>query len=434
MVSLLVASTPCESQDERPGRIEVISGADLQTVLAVYNGSEAGDEFGAAAGSDTLPGGSPAPERDWLVGAPGAQTSSGRVWAVRARDGQRLFSVDGDLLGGELERFGHQVAALGHVDGRQFTDWAIAAPASVDSEAAPTVVALTDVGGALGEAYRLEGPPGSLFGWRVINLFEDLDGDGNFEFLVTSPRESNGNKSAAGALRIFSSKTGRRLYTVRGEEAGDNLGYSVGPVRDQDGDGARDLLVGAPGDGSKDRPGHVVILSSRNGAVLGRLNAPAKALHFGFALRLILADLDGDGREDWIVGAPGYRKARGAAYAISSSSLEPLQRIRGRRKNQQLGVGFKGLAVNRDLDGDGLNEVNVNSLLAKPKQPLKDQLGRTAIYSLGARSVLQSRDGKESFDRLGDGGTGSAADFDGDGSFDPLLAIPARPLAYVPAQ
>lgn len=89
------------------------------------------------------------------------------------------------------------------------------------------------------------------FGWSVSYL-SDLDGDGSRELAVGAPRDDEAATNA-GAVWILSVDPDSRVSATRklvpsGLAAGDLFGYAVANVGDVDGDGVADLAVGAPGD------------------------------------------------------------------------------------------------------------------------------------------------------------------------------------------
>jgi hypothetical protein len=84
-----------------------------------------------------------------------------------------------------------------------------------------------------------------LFGSAVAGL-EDLDGDGRGD-LVVGASLSDAKGSGAGSAYVYSGATGALLWTLRGEASGDAFGYAVADAGDVNGDGASDVLVGAPG-------------------------------------------------------------------------------------------------------------------------------------------------------------------------------------------
>jgi hypothetical protein len=72
---------------------------------------------------------------------------------------------------------------------------------------------------------------------------EDLDGDGVKDSVEPDP-EPPGNRP--GEVEIRSGENGTLIVRFRGAADNDRFGYSVGVVDDLNGDGFRDLIIGAP--------------------------------------------------------------------------------------------------------------------------------------------------------------------------------------------
>ncbi|NXG39834.1 ITA10 protein, partial [Dromaius novaehollandiae] len=157
---------------------------------------------------------------------------------------------------------------------------------------------------------------------------------------------------------------------LQGEQIGSYFGSEVCAL-DADGDGATDvLLVAAPmylGAQSKET-GRVYVYS-----VGQRLLAPAGTLHadkkpqdsrFGYALAAV-PDLNHDGFNDVVVGAPLEDGHRGAVYIYHGAPGTILphykQRIDAAALSQDLSYFGRSLDGQMDLDGDGLVDLAVGA-------------------------------------------------------------------------
>ena len=169
------------------------------------------------------------------------------------------------------------------------------------------------------------GLDGDLFGFAVSEL-EDQNGDGKWEILVGMPGD-DGNGLDAG--RVFLWFGGDQLALSPdfdfGGHNGEKFGWAVVRIGDVDDDGIGDFAVGAPlADDAGTDNGRVYVYRSRTG--LGTqdeiLEGPAMTGQFGYSLSAA-GDLDGDGVDDLLVGAPytdTFGLDVGAAYVFYGSS------------------------------------------------------------------------------------------------------------------
>ncbi len=203
---------------------------------------------------------------------------------------------------------------------------------------------------------------GNPVGVAYVSGLGDVTSDGLDDFLVASP-------ALDGTMRLLlfaGSEAGPTVVADWTWQDGGSLGVSAVGVPDADGDGVRDVLLGAP-----TMPGAGALqlwTDVTEGLALTEV-APATTLALGACLGAALidaGDIDGDGSSDLLTTAPhGVAGSPGTA----SGQLHLLQTTpTGPVATQSMTVGGPGegfgsvIAGGGDVDGDGYADVVVGSL------------------------------------------------------------------------
>jgi hypothetical protein len=279
-----------------------------------------------------------------LVGDPYAEGGRG---AATVRD-----VASGDVIrvlrGGEAGAFGRSVAVLGDVDGDGETEAAIGAAGAV------RIVGLRD--GRL--RYELVEDPASDFGASAAAC-GDWDRDGVTDFAVGAP--------GAGVVACFSGRTGTRL---RHFARGAGFGRVLAGGGDADGDGVGDLLIGAPDQPpTASRWGRMdaEAISGATGATLWTDGTSMPETCYGAAAAFV-GDLDGDGRDEWCLGAPRNRYPAGADAGSATIYFGPDGAVRrGLESDPRRFVAF-GIAAGRATPGaDGSARFFIGALDPRPQ-------------------------------------------------------------------
>lgn len=159
----------------------------------------------------------------------------------------------------------------------------------------------------------------------------DVNGDG-FDDVIAGARladDPNGIAKSGAAVVFLGSADGLQeepALVLRGEHTLSFFGNSVTGLGDINGDGFDDFAVGAPGAASFSGRVYVYLGSARglSGEAALVLESPELGSAFGFSI-WTAGDIDGDGLSDMIVGAPftdqGDMASVGAAYVYTGATL-----------------------------------------------------------------------------------------------------------------
>lgn len=338
-----------------PARLDLLDldGSDGFRIVGVDPGDQSGAAVSAAGDVDGDG------IDDLIIGAPGAspgkRDGAGESYVVFGRPAgfpERLHLVDLDgsdgfrIVGIDAgDGSGTAVRGAGDVDGDGFDDLLIGAPGADPGgrqDAGETYVVLGRAGGFPERLYLadLDG----VDGFRIVGIDAgdrsgtavggagDVDRDGFDDLIIGAPDASPRGLDAAGEtylifgragfperLELLSALDGTAGFRITGIDQGDRSGQAVGGAGDLDGDRFDDLIIGAPGasPGGRNGAGESYVIFGQRGDFPERLRLGSLDGVSGFRIVGIsrgdqsgqavggAGDVDGDGFDDVVVGAPG---------------------------------------------------------------------------------------------------------------------------------
>ncbi|MEM9552758.1 MAG: FG-GAP-like repeat-containing protein [Acidobacteriota bacterium] len=354
------------------GQTLVLSGADGAVLLDL--GAVVGFAD-AVAGAGDLDGDG---LDDLVVGSAGASVSgpgAGRIVAFSGADGSVLWTRDGAAEGDALG------SALGRLDDldRDGVPEVVAGAQGAGPTDGGEALVLSGVDGSLVRTLRPRRPEdASVFGSFFASGTPDLDRDGVGDIYIGDLDAATEKGPSTGIAHVFSGRTGRLLHELRGLSAGEGFGLGRG-VEDLNGDGFADLVIGAFNNSAgAPSAGAVYVFSGRSGALLRTVTSTVVGENFG-GDATATDDLDGDGLPELVATAPGLSFvgiAPGRTLLVAGTRLPCPSDLTGDGRVGLLDLlqlkRWRGATGGpADLDGSGL--VDVRDLIV-----LVRDLGRCA--------------------------------------------------------
>ena len=241
----------------------------------------------------------------------------------------------------------------------------------------------------------LEGEPGQTGYFGYILSVADIDMDGYEDVLATAP----GMNAERGRAYLFyggDPMSTSPAIVFEGEQAGDWFGRNAVIGEDVDGDGFRDILIGARRAPEGKANGRAYLFygdpRQKMNAICDMTFTPPASGRVEFGSSLDICDIDNDGYADVVIGSRVYGKGTGAVFIYWGNKREKMDAIAD--------VNIRGEEANSALGGDELlcadfNGDNYKDIVAGAYGWFQsNRVGRAYLYYGGKKDSIDTKPDK----------------------------------------
>ena len=279
------------------------------------------------------------------------------------------FEIIGDAAS---DQAGHSVAGAGDINGDGFDDLIIGAPPGfygtgtgaeayvIFGKASLTTIDLTNLTATQG--FAIQGDGAGKWAGSSVSGAGDINGDGFADIIIGAKSGSMAGIDAGEAYVIFGKASGFGTvdlanlgmggFIIQGDLAGDWFGASVSAAGDVNGDGFDDLIIGAPyGDNAANHAGEAYVIYGKAGGF-----TTLDLTNFTSTDGFIIEGPSADARVAFSVSGAGDIDGDGFADLLVGNHLA----FHGTNEAGSVYVIF-GFGTNRDVandfNGDGRSDI-----------------------------------------------------------------------------
>jgi hypothetical protein len=271
----------------------------------------------------------------------------------------------------------------------------------------------------------------ALFGSSVATA-GDVNGDGYDDVIVGAPFYANGQVKEGRVFVYHGSASGLSAtadWTAESDQIDANFGISVGTAGDVNGDGYDDVIVGAPSYNNIPNldEGKAFVYHGSASGLSPTPDWTARSYNIGVEFGNSVGtagDVNGDGYDDVIVGADDYGECDEGAAVVYHGSPSGLSATRdwGARGHRDFADFGRSVGTAGDVNGDGYDDVIVGA--PSYADGYFDIQGRAFVYHGSASGLSMTSDWftePNQFSASYGWSVGTAGDVNGDGYDDVIV-------------
>ncbi len=265
-------------------------------------------------------------------------------------------------------------------------------------------------------------------------LIKDINQDNVNELIIAVTYQD-----LTGEVKVYSVKENKFIFYFKTVEKYDAFGFSIASG-DVDGDGIPDIIISAP-QPIENGKGKVYAYSGNDGSLIKSFSSMVPKDHSDFGTSIACGDIDGDGIDEIIIGAPGIPNGEVLIYSgqygwlkqkitgdhpgfgimvhvddingdMTNELIVSTKNLKGNKVSvyhhgyhlydigdEEVDVGFGETLTTGDVNGDGVNELIVGAFDSHFRH--KKYTGQVIIYNGEDGEMLHRWYGKEDRDQFG---------------------------------
>lgn len=210
-----------------------------------------------------------------------------------------------------------------------------------------------------------QGEEHNMYLGASVDVLCDINRDGYNDFAIGVPG-ANGERGRVDVYFGHPDPDSMEKRTINGSSRVVYFGYNLKNIGDINGDGRTDLLI-VSHNATRDYEIVHIYTGNDTGWFDYVKSYRGEEKYDGFGYALSADDFNGDGYNDFIIGAPNYDRQRGKVYIYLGGDSIPDQPYRTIRGDSSLAYFAGSVAGVGDVNSDGYDDFVVGGPLGDPK-------------------------------------------------------------------